>query len=112
MVVSANVCVILRVTGNAVQLDGFVRNFELLDDLEIVAISRPKNVPGQIGEDYSRAVDDISLDLHFAIAQSAESTYELVMDQYHQQAGIEIRIEMVDDRGGVAEEPFLVRPSA
>jgi hypothetical protein len=112
MVVTANVCVILRVTGNAVQLDGFVRNFELLDDLEIVAISRPDNVSDQIGEDHSRAVDDISLDLHFAIARSAESTYELVMEQYHQRAGIEIKIEMVDDRAGAAREPFLARPSA
>jgi hypothetical protein len=106
------VCIVFRITGNTMQLDGFVRNFELLDDLEIVAICCPKNTPDQIDKNYSRAVDETSLDLYFSIALSAESTYELVMDQYHQRAGMAIKIEVVDDCAGTVEEPFLVRPGA
>jgi hypothetical protein len=104
-------CIVFRITGDTMQLDGFVRNFELLDDLEIVAICCPKDTLGQIDENYFRTVDETSLDLYFGIALSAESTYELVMEQYHQRPEMAIKIEVVDDRAGIAEEPFLVRPS-
>jgi hypothetical protein len=33
------------------------------------------------------------------------------MEQYHQRPEMAIKIEVVDDRAGIAEEPFLVRPS-
>jgi hypothetical protein len=105
-------CIVFRITGNIMQLDGFVRDFEHLDDLEIVAICCPKDTPGHIDENCFCTFDETSLDLHFGIALSAESTYELVMEQYHQRAEMGIRIEVVDDRTGTAEEPLLVRPSA
>ncbi len=102
---SVNEPTILRITAGAVELDGFVRSFELSDDIGIVSIRRHENGSGQIGKIYPDATDEISLDLHFGTAASADSAYELVLWQFHsfQRDGISMKIEHVHDRAGAAE---------
>jgi hypothetical protein len=91
----------LRITGMAVELDGFVRSFELLDDdLELVSISYHNLGAPDQADDVPREVGDlISLDLHFGVGPNAESTYELVMEHFRsfQRRGIDMQIEQVDD---------------
>lgn len=102
--VSANISTIFRITGSAAELDGFVRSFELLESgLGIVAIRYHGNSRAQIDEIYP--VDRISLDLHFGASLSADSTCELVMEQFRnsQRDGIDIKIEQVDDRARAPE---------
>jgi len=101
-VMSAKISTIFRITGSAAELDGFVRSFELLDNgLGIVAIRYHENTPARIDEIYP--VDQISLDLHFGAALSADSTCELVMEQFHNSQRDGMKIEQVDDRAGAAE---------
>jgi hypothetical protein len=105
-VVNVNKSPVLRVTGSAVEIDGFVRCFELVDDLEIVSIRCAGNTPGRKDGISSCAADRISLDLHFGIGLGTESTYELVMEQFrnYQRDGIGMEIELVHYRAGAAEE--------
>lgn len=101
---SVNISTIFRITGSAAELDGFVRSFELLDDdLGIVSIRYHRNTPARIDESYP--ANQISLDLHFAPALSADSARELVTEQFRnsQRDGIGVRIERVGDRAGAAE---------
>ena len=103
---SVKISTIFRVTGSAAQLDGFVRSFELLDEgIEIISIRYRANAPARIGELYPRAADQISLDLHFGGPLSADSTYDLVMEQFRnsQRDGFYMKIEPVDDHAEAAE---------
>jgi hypothetical protein len=91
-IVNVGTSTIVRITGRAAELDGFIRSFEPLDDIGIVSIRYPENAPGQAGEVYPGTGDQISLELHFGMAPNADSAFELVMEQLRNFQRVQIKV--------------------